>query len=301
MSESLHRLNSLDALLGNNLKDKEHKLVRAAQLARFDNTSSLRYVDWRWELCRYLYVTHSKKPKLDIFTKKLYKFCSKLYDWTSDEQTITHLFRLKTAFPDIYPAWQIHHSLELLPYKIELQARVLAQEDTTSICRKLNIDKGVYNWYLVAFFDVENRLNNLSFILWNVIFDGELEPRFENDNNFVKFLGYFFGPAVVDYWIYRVSKGIWKFNDLESISETFNKISESAKNFLTLRFWQLAQRSMNNPDNITTLQKLKDLLQKFENGKQLPVSDPTITNLLQAFSWDVNKNVQNIPGANNEQ
>lgn len=237
----------------------DEKLERTAQLSRFLPSSPFRYPDWRWQLSKYYLERKQSKNFKDPITNNVFHFCKKIYEFIeSEDQDFKFLEKLAKKNPDLFFAWQIHTSDEFNGLKIEIQSRILGREEISQACAKVGIAADIYQKYNLVFFDVTDRLDNASFIIWHVIFpDSYID--FRDEFKLLKFLGYFLGPAAIDYYVYRIKKQLFSKE-----SEITSKLLEESREFLKLRYWSLVNTNQNTEENINALRKFAEILKTTE-------------------------------------
>jgi len=203
--------------------------------------------DWRFKLASLCLSRKVPKPDCDEAFKEIYRFLRRL-DKILSGQDSKNLLVLMKQHPDLYSAWIIYSDFSYPRFRIELESRILAKEAPEQVIRKLGLTSGVYDWYKLAFFDVETRLDNPSFIINQVILRGAQGFNVEHEDVLLPLLGYMLGVEAIDYCIYRMEK-----SDFQTFLDNLDK---SMKDQLRLKLWAHIQSgNVDRSEALLTLYK----------------------------------------------
>jgi hypothetical protein len=164
-----------------------------AELANYRKSSPLRPADWRWR--RALAMVEAKRVpdrfSDDKFVQASYKFAS-MIDSVDDSWEYYNKHILNEAISD---AHAIYSQSDAKLTKWELESRILAREDIGTIAKHMCLTAKCIKWYESLFFNVLDRIDNVSWIVHHavgkVVFYGAGERDFDA---IWKFCGYFHGP-----------------------------------------------------------------------------------------------------------
>lgn len=152
-----------------------------------------RVPDWRWQ---------QVIRRVNLHSDDYVNIATKFYiDLMSAKET--NDFQLVYAeYPDLYLAWDIYSEV-IGNRKGELEARILARESLDIIAKKLSMPVPAIISYEATFFNVLDRLDSPGYILHFAIGEINQPQDMEFDSRFWKFYGYWCGPEVLDYLVYK--------------------------------------------------------------------------------------------------
>lgn len=231
--------------------------VHIQEIGSLSQSAPTRPVDWRWKLVSLAtsYPELKTRIKNDPYLLQLFKFVKRVDEAVAKEDLLAS-FKIQEQEPDLFAAWCFYSHVSLRRLESELKARILAQEDSNQISKKLNVTVGSLDWYEKAFFNVLDRIDSPSYILHQAIFQGNKDFDLTKEIYLIPFLGFFFGTEAVDYYVYRTEK--------TSFMEFVNSLDERIKKFVQLRFWTLLNSEDKEIPNV--LFKIYSNLQLSERG-----------------------------------
>jgi hypothetical protein len=142
------------------------------------------------------------KDKDDQYTRNAAAFRS-LKDNCKNE---IEQYRLYEKYPDVamaYELWDedgVSLNGRANPMRYEIEARLLAREPIPHIAKKTGATEKVLEWYEKLFFNVLDRIDNISYITNIAI--GDMIQRGMSDRDYAilwKLYGYFRGPHMIDF------------------------------------------------------------------------------------------------------
>ena len=230
-------------------------------------TNPLRPVDWRFKLANFCLIHKEYKPACDEAFEEVYKFVRQLNKVLSG-QNDKCLIKLATTNPGLYWAWIFFSDNYYDRLRTEFHSRVLAKEEADQVIKKLGITVEIYDWYKLAFFDVETRLDNMGFVINQVILDGEKRFNVDSEEVLMPLLGYMLGPEAVDFCVYRMKK--------DSLGGFIAGLEEDIKNSLRIKLWAAVESG-----DVEKSSAILELLQKL-TGKEKQESSSELLSILQA-------------------
>jgi hypothetical protein len=252
--------------------------------------SPSRSPDWRWQKVLMLVqnprarITAKLRSVGDEFTAKAAAFLRK---WSSCEDEYEQYCVLE-KWPYLCQAHEIYQGNHKL-LRCELEARLLTNDSTEGITKRLSLHPAVVDWYEALFFNVLDRLDNPGWIANNVLGEQMQCGLTEREYAFLwKFYGYVGGPVVLDAIIYR------HFSPMRPTSPSQARafINDDHRDALSLKAL-IAVRTM--PVNSYTQQIIIELTQRYRElelvaDKGGGANDMTLANMkaaLEALPWTV--------------
>jgi len=228
-------------------------------------SNPLRPVDWRFKLANFCLKQKAQKPQCDDGFEQVYSFVKKL-NRALVEDGDKHLTKLVKDHSDLYSAWIIYSDSQFDRFRTELHSRILTREQPDQIIKKLGITTGIYDWYKIAFFDVEDRLENVGFIVNQVILGGSKFFDVESEEVLLPLLGYFLDVEAVDYCVYRLKR-----KDLTSF---LTGLDQEIRDRLKLKLWTAIQGG-----DIERTETLVELYRKL-TGQEEPQQNVNLVEVL---------------------
>ena len=173
------------------------------QLVHLRPKSPFRPVDWRWLKVKAYRRLGSRlsRFKIDAHLFEAYCFAEKL-DEVEDEMDSVELCEQNEH---IFDAHTFYSDNSKTSHRWELEARLLAKESYSSIAQKMSLDIETINTYEKIFFNVSDRLENVSWIIHSVVGRSIHVGLTERDFDLLwKMYGYFGGPVMLDMVIRRI-------------------------------------------------------------------------------------------------
>lgn len=219
--------------------------------------------DWRWRKALSLYgLGYSVEDlnnlhNIDNQTRAAFDYICGLYEPLTNRD-IDFLAAVNYAETQanryIIDAFSIYE--DIASYKrAELEARILAKQPAKQICKKFDINSSILRWYKWLFFDLRNNLDNPTYVIHNVIFNGSSHFDFRDDEAFIRFLGYSMGVPAVEYYLYRLNN----LNEDDKHPIPFSQLEKNTDDFIKLLIWKYS--NISDPETINLLNKLKSFIQ----------------------------------------
>jgi hypothetical protein len=227
----------------------------------------IRPVDWRFKLANFCLNRKEYKPECDQAFEEIFKFVRQLNKILLG-QNDKSLVKLSQNYPGLYWAWILFSDNFYDRTRTELNSRILAKENPDQVIRKIGITIDIYDWYKLAFFDVETRLDNPGFIINQVILNGDKYFNVDSEEVLLPLLGYMLGVEAVDYCVYRMQK--------MNMNSFLDNVEGEIKNRLKVKLWAAVQAG-----NIEKSEAILNLLQKLL-GKDKADPSESLINLLQS-------------------
>lgn len=155
-----------------------------------------RSLGWRWELARALRDAgrNNDRARRDFFTGKVFQFQTELAE-CEDEWDIRDL---DSRFPGLMEAFLLATETDdvTVTLRYELEARILARQSDEEISKRLSFcTPDTISWFEKVFFNVRDRLDNISWIVHTAIGPSlSASPNEREYAIFWKLIGYAWGP-----------------------------------------------------------------------------------------------------------
>jgi hypothetical protein len=175
--------------------------VVVAELGNYRKSSPLRPVDWRWRRASAIMEAGRTPDRFseDKLVAAAWKFINLMSDVDSPWEYVTKcIFNQSLA-----DAYAIYSQPDGRLTRWELEARILAREDISTISKHMSLSKKVIKWFESLFFNVSDRLDNASWIVHHAMGKAAFIGATERDLDIIwKLCGYFHGSEKLDWLLH---------------------------------------------------------------------------------------------------
>jgi hypothetical protein len=251
-------------------------------------SSPFRTPDWRWQKAQLVLIDQRLASKLryegDPYSAAAVSF---LQRWHDCRDEYDHLC-MEEEWPYLYQAHSAFHDSERL-IRWELEARLLANDDTEKISKRLSMERDVIDWYEALFFNVRDRLENKGWVAHKILGEQLHFGMNERECQLLwKFYGYMGGSIVLDAVIDRHFEPTKPTSPAQMRAFSYDEQRDAA----SLKA-MTAMRTM--PVNSYTQEKIIEITQRFREielaadksgGSQDMIVD-NIKRCLESLPWTI--------------
>jgi hypothetical protein len=281
-----------------------------------------RETDWRYKFARRIVAQgsiQSLRPIYDDALKEVAQFLRvhrslqrRYRNPRRSPEERRELFRsiLMQHFPDMYTAYRIYTSHEEDPSRVELEARILANQPDSDIAPVTGFTERTIHLYEQCFFSVRDSLIVKRYIA-RVVLGPLLHPDTPRTWAFtVKYFGYFGGPALLDAFL----DGVPNLQESGAIDDSLDVIHERQIKIGSILAGMRIPESINRFNLAEIVKAYDDLLDRktrreallAEANKGGPKSgfESVILSVLESIPWATGKpaeshlNAMGISGVN---
>jgi len=241
------------------------------ELANLRKSSPLRPVDWRWR--KVLAMAEAKRTPDRFSDDKIVQAACKFYALIDSVENPWEYYSKHMFNESISDAYAVYSQADAKMTKWELEARILAREDVKTIANHMCLTPKCIKWYESLFFNVLDRIDNVSWITHHALGKLVFYGAGERDLDAIwKFCGYFHGSDKLNWLLHHNnSQEAMEWADKEIDVNMLRKTLHSSK-IVAVNTWNQLQ-----------------ILQLHQKNKELDISSvsanasSTNTNLLGSF------------------